>query len=262
MKELNCHMTQAERLQSIIEILSNQKKVKTNVLQQKLGISTSTLRRDLIGLELTNTVKRDQGYVSLLKNSNVEMTYAIRRSENEAAKKKLCSSAAQRIHNNQAIFLDGSSTLAFLPKYFAGKRQLHIITNNLHIATEVNQLQNIKLSILGGEVPYQSNSILGYRALRDLVQNYRPDIAFMSCNSLDEHGIYMANEEQNALKQMLLQTARKVILLVDHSKFGRHDYILMTPFEQANIAEIICDQKPSVGITQQIAHAKIKLTIA
>lgn len=128
------NLSKADRLQKIVEILATTKKLSTKKLQHEMDISTSTLRRDLISLQATNTINWTHGYVSLLENSNVEIAYATRKSENVIIKNKLCKYAADIITDGSAIFLDGSSTLTFLPKYFAGKINLQVITNNTNIS--------------------------------------------------------------------------------------------------------------------------------
>ena len=166
------------------------------------------------------------------------------------------------ISNDQAIFLDGSSTLDFLPKYFANKSNIHVITNNIKLASEINQLKNIDLSVLGGELLYRSKSILGPRAIEDLTKNYRPNISFISCNSLDSHGFYMANEDQTFLKRAAINCSDKTVLLVDHSKFNQRDYILLNSYDPAFIPVIITDQIPPKNILNPIEESGIQLLLA
>ncbi len=255
------NLPKADRIQKIIEILAKNKKLSTTELQSKMNISTSTLRRDLISLQATNTIQRTHGYVSLLENSNVELAYSTRKSENVVIKNKLCKYAADIITDGSAIFLDGSSTLTFLPKYFAGKSNLRVITNNINIADEVSQLKNIDISVLGGQLSYQSNSILGPKAIADLNQNYRPNLTFLSCSSIDDHGIYMADEQQTFLKRAAINCTQKTILLIDHTKFGKSDYILLSNFDADKIQTIITDKNPPKNISRSIAKSGIDLII-
>lgn len=256
------NLTKEERLKKMLIVLSKHKKISTTNLQSIMGVSTSTLRRDLLKLEMTNSIRRTHGYVSLLEYSNVEMAYASRSSKNESIKNRICKRAIGLISNDQAIFLDGSSTLEYLPKYFSNKSNIHVITNNINIASEINQLKNVELSVLGGELLYRSKSILGPRAIEDLTKNYRPNIAFISCNSLDSQGIYMANEDQNFLKKTVMRCSEKTILLVDHSKFNQRDYILLDNFNPKHIGTIVTDQIPPQAIMNTIKRNNIQLMIA
>lgn len=248
-----------DRLQKIIEILAKNKKISTKKLQEDTSSSISTLRRDLISLQSTNTIKRTHGYVSLLENSNFEIAYSTRKSENVVIKNKLCKYAADIITNGSAIFLDGSSTLTFLPKYFAGKSNIHVITNSINIADEVAQLENIQISVLGGTLSYRSNSILGTKAIDDLNNNYRPNLTFLSCSSIDDKGIYMTDEDQTFLKKAAIKCAKKTILLVDHTKFGKNDFILLSDFDSNNIQTIITDKTPPHYISKSITKSGINL---
>ncbi|GBG95691.1 DeoR family transcriptional regulator [Ligilactobacillus salitolerans] len=255
-------LTKEERLNKLLKILSEHQKISTKELQAIMQVSISTLRRDLLDLEMTNSIRRTHGYVSLLEYSNVEMAYATRRGKNENIKNRLCKKAAPLITNDQAIFLDGSSTLEFFPKYFANKSNLHVITNNINLAAEVNQLKNVELSVLGGNLLYRSKSILGPRAIADLQQNFRPNIAFISCSSLDAEGIYMANEEQKFLKKTVMQCSEQTVLLVDHTKFNQKDYILLSDYDSVSIKTIITDQLPPQEILETIQANDIQLLLA
>ncbi|GAJ26356.1 transcriptional regulator [Liquorilactobacillus sucicola DSM 21376 = JCM 15457] len=252
-------LNQSEREKKIIEILMREKNVNVNNLKDLLKTSISTLRRDLIALESTNIIKRSHGTVSLLQNSNIEFAYATRRQANEDIKNKLCRKASQFITDNSAIFLDASSTLSFLPKYLSNKKNLHIITNSIHIALEVNYLNNIDLSILGGKVAFESGAVLGGKALSDLINYFRPDLSFLSCSSINEHGIFMADEEQNVLKKAILHYSKQAILLIDHTKFEKKDYIILSNFKDYNINKIITDIKPSEEICQSLKANNISL---
>ncbi|MDF7638595.1 DeoR/GlpR family DNA-binding transcription regulator [Lactobacillus sp. ESL0791] len=255
------NLSKADRLQKIINILAKNKKISTKKLQEQMNASVSTLRRDLLSLQATNTISHTHGYVSLLENSNVELAYSTRRSANVVVKNKLCKCASELIINGSAIFLDGSSTLTFLPKYFAGKTNIHVITNNINIADEVSQLKNIDISVIGGQVSYRSNSILGPKAINDLTNNYRPNLSFLSCSSIDEFGIYMTDENETAMKQAAINSAKKSIFLIDHTKFGKNDYIFLSDFNSNNIQTIITDRIPPEKIQKSIEKSGINLII-
>ncbi|WP_311407297.1 DeoR/GlpR family DNA-binding transcription regulator [Liquorilactobacillus uvarum] len=250
-----------EREQKIIEILMRKKMISADSLRSLLNTSISTLRRDLIALESTNIIKRSHGKVSLLQNSNIEFTYATRRQSNEDIKNKLCKRAATLIDENKAVFLDASSTLSFLPKYLANKKRLHIITNSIHIALEINHLQNVDLSILGGRISFGSGAVLGGKALSDLVNFFRPDMAFLSCSSINQDGIFMADEEQNILKKTILHYSKEIIMLIDHTKFEKKDYILLSNFQDYKISKIITDIAPSKKIAANLAKNNIEVIV-
>jgi DeoR/GlpR family transcriptional regulator of sugar metabolism len=254
-------LNQNEREKKIIELLMNKKSIDVNTLKDLLKTSISTLRRDLIALESTNIIKRSHGSVSLLQNSNIEFAYATRRQANEDIKNKLCRKASQFITDNSAIFLDASSTLSFLPKYLSNKKNLHIITNSIHIALEINHLNNIDLSILGGKVAFDSGAVLGGKALSDLINYFRPDLSFLSCSSINESGIFMADEEQNILKKTILHYSKHSILLIDHTKFEKKDYIILSDFRDYGIDKIITDATPSEEICKSLRKNCIDLVV-
>ena len=68
-------MYRNERLKDIMNLLEKNKKMHVTDMQNRLFLSQSTLRRDLIYLEKNNLIKREFGQVYLLQNSNIEFPY-------------------------------------------------------------------------------------------------------------------------------------------------------------------------------------------
>ncbi len=110
-------MFKNERLNRIISVLQHKKRMGTSELEQELYVSSSTLRRDLIELEKMDKVRRGFGYVELVKPDNLELPYLFRGQEREQEKRQIAATASIFLSDNQAIFIDSSSTASFLAPY-------------------------------------------------------------------------------------------------------------------------------------------------
>lgn len=96
----------------------------TSELEQELYVSSSTLRRDLIELEKMDKVRRGFGYVELVKPDNLELPYLFRGQEREQEKRQIAATASIFLSDNQAIFIDSSSTASFLAPYLVNGEKL------------------------------------------------------------------------------------------------------------------------------------------
>lgn len=120
-----------------------------------------------------------------------------------------------------------------------------VVTNGLRIAVALDSIPEVKTFVTGGRLRTSSGSILGDYAAKFL-DNFRADLAIMSCSCVDANGIYMASEEQSSIKRKMMTLADKTILLVDHSKFNKTSYYKLSA--PNGVAAIISDEKPDAAL--------------
>lgn len=251
-------MNKDERISNILNILDNHPKISINRLTELTNESTSTLRRDLIVLEESGQIQRSFGMVTLLPNSNIEFSSPYRLHEQTAEKKIMCRLLAKIITDNQAMYIDPSTTLAFLPPFLKKHHNLNIITDNLRVAVASNSMPNLHVFITGGELKPNSDSIIGSHAIQDLAM-FRPQLAIMSCSTLDMHGAYMADNEQANIKRQMIANARESILLADHTKFKNNnsDYIQLASFPAWST--LITDRKPPIEFLVRLRRLNVNI---
>ncbi|MFC6177665.1 DeoR/GlpR family DNA-binding transcription regulator [Companilactobacillus huachuanensis] len=251
-------MNKSERLTKILNILDNHKKISVKSLSNLVNESASTLRRDLIVLEESGKIDRSFGMVSLLPDSNIEYTSLFRMNEQVNEKKLMCRLLVKQLKDNQALFIDPSTTLSHLPNYLSEFHSLNIITDNIRFAFSANQMNNLHVFITGGQLKTNSNSIIGSHTLQDIAM-FRPQLAIMSCSSVDMHGAYMADLEQANIKRQMMANARESILLADYTKFksDNSDYIKLA--ELAAWSTIITDRKPEIDFLIRLRRLNVKV---
>lgn len=235
-------MTVTERCMRIMEILTKRKVIATRELESLLYCSTSTLRRDLIRLENQKRIIREQGEVRIVLSKNIDYSYESRLDDRTRLKKLIAEIASTFLGQNQAIFLDSSSTTSFILPFLSEFDNLQVITNSVYLPPQLNKLSNISLFVTGGEVSGGTNSILGNFAV-DFLDNFFTDIAFFSCRGIDNKGTYEADYNQALFKRKMISNSKKNILLVDSSKFDTKHFFKLTYLDK--IDHIITDKKPS-----------------
>lgn len=225
----------------ILNTLQYRKVMTTTELQKELFVSGSTLRRDLMDLEKLGKVTRKFGRVELVRPDNIELSYLFREQENEKAKRYIAEIASTFLADNQAIFIDSSSTASFLSSYFSKLNNLVVITNGLRLAVELDEITKVRTFVPGGKLRPGSGSILGDAAL-EFMDNFRSDLTFLSCTGVTADGVFMSSEEQSSVKRKMMSLGDKKILLCDHSKFNVKSYYKLCDFSQ--IEAVITDKKP------------------
>lgn len=246
-----------ERLNEIIQIFRDTPQISIADLSKQMFTSKSTLRRDLIELERSNVIRRQYGMIQLLQGNNLEFTYEKRRNENARLKRSISRQIAARIPSNAAFFIDGSSTFFSLPELLHEQVGLHVITNNVNMGLQFNSLNNVETIIAGGKMVPRTATTLGSTTIRE-IQSFHPDFALLSTGSIDADGIYVADPEQAAVKEAMIDAAKCVIFGIDSTKFDQSDYIRITNMDQIN--EIVTDKQPSSAYQPLFENHHIQLT--
>lgn len=213
-------MIELERLDSILTYLRQKRTASVKTLAKHIYTSEATIRRDLNELERRGLIKRLHGGAVLLDSTNREIPLYMREQQNVDAKQKIASQAAQHIRDGQVIFMDASSTVMFLIKYFEAFRELTVITNGIKTAQQLSAL-NHKVYCTGGLMLHNSSAYVGEYAA-EFIRHFNADIFFFSSRGLSDDGkITDASSEETQIRKVMLEHSSQHIFLCDHSKAGQ-----------------------------------------
>ena len=155
-----------------------------------------------------------------------------------------------------SLLLAAGATCLALLQHLKQKKDLTIITNSIRL---VNDFVNSPFRMIssGGILRAHSYALTGSVACATL-KKYYVDLAIISCKGIDrEKGLMESNEEESEIKQIMIEQAKKAILLADHSKFGKTAFIKTCDFSK--IAAIVTDADPGDAWKEFLAKQQIKL---
>ncbi len=179
-----------------------------------LGVSSVTLRRDLVVLQEQGLVIRGYGKVAAVDSSRQRAADTIPDTLNRIAMR-----AAQFVEEGDILFLNTSRTALQMLRYI-DVPNVTVITNNV-LAINSPHRSDLTLILTGGEVRYPKYAMVGDVAQRTLL-SMKADKAFLGCSGLSvENGMtteYFAEVSINNL--MLTQLSGPVYMLAAHSKLG------------------------------------------
>ncbi len=218
-------MLAAERKNFIMEQITKNKIVKVVELSKKLNTTEVTIRRDLEELQNQKKVHRVYGgaiAVSSTAKMDPKTDLLVR---NMDEKKKIANTAYDFIDNQDAIILDGSTTVLELAKLiFKGEKQnISIITNAFDVVSvfaQSVQRPDINVFHTGGQLVSKMNSVVGTITLSTL-QSMRADKCFLGANGIHpEFGYSCPSFEDAAVKKSMLTSAKQRFILADHTKIS------------------------------------------
>lgn len=206
-------------------------------IADKFQVSEMTIRRDLINLEKSELVKRVFGGGVKKTDHQNEPSYKLRIYYNSKEKERIALLADKLIRDTDLIFLDIGSTCLYLAKKIIN-RNITVVTNWLPNMTELSKGEKCKIINTGGVIDKKELDSVGIIAYEG-ISNYNFTKAFIGVGGIDSEGISDFRIEITELKKKVIKCANEVIILADHSKFGKTAPIHVASFKNSSIRKII-----------------------
>ena len=227
-------MQHNERQQTIERILTERGRVSVRALAAELFVSEMTVRRDLELLEKDGVVKRYHGgAVSQAPEQPVSVRYFLMNEE----KKRLATKAAAYLENAQTVFLDSSSSVAYLVPHIAQKKDVRVITNSVRTLLLL-QDWHIPAMLLGGDY-YEKDMCTVGPITQNAARDINADVAFLSCKGIAEGKLSDSDGAQAAIRREIAAGAGKTICILDTSKFGKK--YTFTVLRESDITALITE---------------------
>jgi DeoR/GlpR family transcriptional regulator of sugar metabolism len=213
-----------ERQERIARIVEEHGRARVIDLAELFSVSTVTIRKDLVALEVRGRLVRAHGGAIAATGSRAESTFDVRERVNREAKDAIGRIAASMVVDGECIAFDASTTALAVARHLkarGGWAQLTVITNGLRIASELAGYPGITVAMPGGFVRWEALSVVGQ--LGDgMFEKVNVQKAFLgSAGFTLETGLSDATEEEAQIKRFMAASARQVIAIVDSSKWGR-----------------------------------------
>ena len=205
-----------KRQEMILKKLNISGKIKISELSEELYFSEMTIRRDLKSMEKEGLLKRIHG--GAVENAfTFQYPIHYRLNLNREQKKQMAEQALKYVKNDQVIFFNSSSTLAFIVPYLSNYQNIRIITNSVYLLSFIEQL-HIPCYLTGGAYNEIEKCLLG-RETEDYLKNVRPDLAFLSCEAISKEGYITDNNPDVAeIAKIAIRKSKFSVLLMDRSK--------------------------------------------
>jgi DeoR family transcriptional regulator, fructose operon transcriptional repressor len=226
-------MLPIQRQEMILNLLDEKNSISITALHKKLNVTEMTIRRDLVLLEEKGCLERIRGGAIKTQSLNIEFLFENKRKQMKAEKQAIGLVVTQLMDKNETLFINSGSTVLEVLKSFNTIPDYHmkIITNNPMVTLFDIGLNN-ELVFLGGEVRYDSYSIVGEFALQMLSQIYATK-AIIGVDAINlKNGLTTSNYAEAGVNQkMISQTTGQVIVVADHTKIGRVAPFLSAPID-------------------------------
>jgi DeoR/GlpR family transcriptional regulator of sugar metabolism len=234
-------ITAEERRKQIMELLIRDGKVKVNALSEIFNISEVSIRNDLSDLESKGMLQRIHGGAITTSKAYYNMSFQERMQTNRDEKFRIARATADLIDSYDSVFFNSGTTTLYTARQLIEHKNLLIVTNAVSISTEIGHYDGINLILLGGNYQPQYQFTYGDDTLNNL-KKYNADKLVIAIDGIHpEKGITSFLHLESEIDRQMLQRARRVIAVADHTKINRISFSYIDKVEA--IDTLVTDKK-------------------
>jgi DeoR family transcriptional regulator, fructose operon transcriptional repressor len=226
---------QHDRQRAIYMLALRQGSVDVADLAQRYGVTTETIRRDLSDMQDRQLLRRVHGGAIPIEQMNHEPMVEARDIVNAEEKLRIATKAVAEVPERGSIIIDSGSTGQRLAEVFPVDRDIHVVTNSLVTALTLSRRGVRELTVLGGAVRTKRLAMVDDTTRAEL-QPMSVDVLFVSCDGLSFlHGLTTPYREEYTIKRAMIERARRVVALVDASKFHNVQMFSFASFDEIDV---------------------------
>lgn len=214
----------AARRQRIRELLETKPFISLKELGELFpDVTGMTLRRDIEYFEQQGELIKVRNGARSMKfiTATADEKYTRREKENEAVKRTLALCARNYIEKGKCIFIDSGSTAMQLAAVMEDE-VVSVITPGPNISLRLIEKKKPIVTLIGGILNRDSLSVTGDLSIESL-KNYSIDTAFIVPSGYSSgEGFTCGNYSECELKRAAVESARRVVLMMDSSKNEKH----------------------------------------
>ena len=220
------------RQEQIREYIEHNNVVTIKELQRMFpDVSLMTIHRDLDALEKNGSVIKFRGGAKSVRHTG-DVEFNVRMRENLMGKQDITRKALSLLQPHTSVFLDASTTNLALAKALPDMN-LNIFTTGPSIALELCRLHNPVVTLCCGTINRNNLAISGQNTL-EMLDKINIDTAFIGVSGCSvEAGFTCGTESDMLVKRLVIQKARKSVLMCGHDKFT-----CLMPYTFAKLSDV------------------------
>lgn len=248
-----------KRHQAILELLEKENYVSVSYLCDLFEVSAVTIRKDLKLLEDKGLLFRTHGGATIQNPYINDRHVSEKEKLNVTEKEGIAEAAVELIKPNDSIMIASGTTMQSLAMAINIDGPLNVTTSSLNVALELTKSPYYSVLQLGGNVRHSSSSVTGHFS-QAILENISCNLLFLGVDGIDvNHGCTTTSLEEAMLNKKMIESAQKIIVLADSSKFNRKGFGKIC--DLSDIHHIITDSGISQTLAKEIKGLGIQLTV-
>jgi len=211
-------MNSVERRDAILRTARDAGRVEVTALAEEYDVTHETIRRDLAALEDRGLVRRTRGgAIPADRRLGPEPPLIDRQQVLE--KDRIALAAVTQLPSQGTVIIDAGTTTEALARAIPADRELTVVTNGLTVALALVAHPKVHTYLVGGRVRGRTMAAVEGWAM-DCLRNVSAEVVFLGTNGISaERGLTTPTEVEARVKELMIQNARRKVVLADHTKF-------------------------------------------
>jgi DeoR/GlpR family transcriptional regulator of sugar metabolism len=235
----------------------HQKKQRGDNLPMRVGMVVSFLEHEWYKNLCASTKEYGRRFDIEIEFVDIEQSI---KEEIELRRREIAHRAAREIEAGEVVFIDAGPMAAYLAEAVSTMKNLTVITNSMPVMECLKSTPQITLISTGGVLRYSSQAYVGPTA-EHAISELRVDRLFLSVSGVSVNfGLSHTNVSEVTIKQAMMKSTRRVILLADHSMFESESTIQVAPLNVIHC--LITDDALPASARVQISQMGIRVIVA
>ncbi|WP_406831958.1 DeoR/GlpR family DNA-binding transcription regulator [Pedococcus sp. KACC 23699] len=255
-------MLASQRRATILGLIEDSGAVRVSELVDQLGVSDMTVRRDIEHLATEGLVERVHGgALSVGSRSSEEPGFTAKSALMQSQKNAIAQAAAQLVEPGAAIGISAGTTTYEFARAVRSVPDLTVVTNSVPVAQLLHESGTPgQTVVLTGGVRTPSDALVGPVAVAAL-RMLHVDRLFLGVHGMDARaGLTTPNLVEAETNQALVQTARQVCVLADHTKWGTVGLSTIIPLSSVDL--LVTDAGLGPRARTAVSEAGVEVVLA
>ena len=230
-------MLARQRQAKILERVQEDGAVRVADLVRELGVSDMTVRRDLEILDERGLLEKVHGGATALEGTTLfEPTFGAKSLLQQGEKGAIARAAADLVEPGMAIALSAGTTTYALAQQLVDLPRITVVTNSIRVTDTLHHSGRADQTIiLTGGVRTPSEALVGPFAVAAL-RTVHVDLVFVGVHGMDPHsGFTCPNLQEAETDRALIEAARRLVIVADHTKWGVIGISSIARLDQADV---------------------------
>ncbi|MFD2053530.1 DeoR/GlpR family DNA-binding transcription regulator [Mesorhizobium calcicola] len=252
-------MSDSGRQRQIVDLLRDRPFASVRELQERLGVSAATVRRDIDRIDEAGEARKVYGGISALDGALQGIAYARPYDENRdlavEAKRQIANVAATMVRDGDAVIVHGGSTCFHLGVRLA-ERNIRLYTNSMPLVAYLSDHGHCSLTVAGGDLHREPGII---HSFTQPIPFYASKF-FVGAQGLGQEGVLESHPLLVRSIADLSLCADQIVVLADSRKLSIHARNVALPLSR--IGTLVTDDGLSDTDARMLEDAGVMVRIA
>lgn len=253
-----------QRLNRLLELISERGNISIAEVEQTLGVSAATARRDIGQLAEQRLVTRTHGGATALGSAyELPLRYKIARQAD--AKRAIAAAVAEMVVPGETVAINGGTTTTEVARAVGRRPDLEadgsitVVTNALNIAYELSIRPNVTIVVTGGTARSQSYELVG--PLGDgVLARIAVDTAVIGVDGISTRaGLTTVHPAEAKVSADFVAAARRAIVVADSTKMEHATFARIG--DLGSVSMVVTDQDVPEPLADELRAAGVEVVV-